>query len=1326
LAAQAAPKKKAAPKSAAPKPAAQRAPVQTKLEVGAANDRFEQEADRVAQRVGQAHAPASPPPMISGLRAQRLPATPPPGPEAKKGEKVPKPPEKRAQAKPASDPKKTPKPAATPKSAGKAQRKAADPPPKKAPKPAKPAQRKTAAPAERKKDPPARAQRKAATSDTAPEHKERKPPKTPEKRGQRKAQPAAAPNNQTKDKQPKAKAQRDAAPQTPAVSMDGGAAPAPVESSIDRMRGRGAPGLDPALKSRVEAAVGTDLGGVRVHRDKAAADAASALGAKAFTVGQDMFFGSGQYNPTTLAGQQLIAHEATHTVQQSGGSGPARRVQRAKTEKDDKKTTPLTKTNELKGEKAGEKWSIELHKGEGAGTITVPRLELPKVADKLKGEDNPKNEPVARNGKLPAANQPYTRPPQPPRVERTTEGAFEVWVKYMREKTKGSFPDKLKAQITAQTDAAVLNNPEDKDVYVLRRKTENKSGGADDLGGLLIGTIAELSQSDGLLRPMIDKHTGAYAAYDADHILEDQLGGLDSAKNMWLLDRYYNRSVGSSIKSRIDVSLKTVIAEAETANKNQRDNKHEEFADQIPDVEHIKRNWTIEFATVVQGAKFPDTKNWWSRTEIENGGQLTSFKALSAKELVDQGFKFDAGHRPKRINVFPTREGGRPFPFVVSQDGQFLTLKGDFFRGMRLGEEPIKYKPPEGGKAGKVIASLPVVYSKRKEKGKKDSGLIELGGTVDVTYEPRFGFGGYVTRDSIMALVSTGKFKPLSPMAFADAGLDSSGELKATGQIDTDKKLFPKLSVPVALRGDDILIDFPLPDKGLDLGPLKFRNPALELGVNSDTGFFIGGSVETYVDGVGSGVITARGSGDDVVLGGEFKLDMDFLNKPEVKVEYHLKDDAFKAEGHFDLNKTALPGVESGKVDVVITRESFGLTGELHLGGMLKGATLTAGYTPETGLLIEGKDIPVPVNKVPGVSDAAITVKVARGAQDSGWSVSGGGKATLSAGGASGSLDILFDGQVFSITGRADVAKGPAHGWLQITATNRQVDADGKPKEDGRPDTQLHIWGEGEASVTFGKIITGTAGIQYTPKGDVILSGEIALPPTYDIFPKKDLSPKEPLFKTPEIDFPIWGVELGPVEFGIFAFVDAKVTAEAWIGPGQLQDAAVHATIDLEKPEDAVVDGHAKFYVPAFAGLTLDVGGGVKASAAVAFVKGRIGLYGSLGVAAAGEFDVDVHWDQPNGLAVKADAKIDAHPQFEVGVNASITAGVDLGLFDIDKTWGPWKKPLGSFGPNMDLGVSMPIAWSEKDGLKAETPHFQTPKIDAQEMMQSGFDTLVG
>ncbi|HYO43979.1 MAG TPA: DUF4157 domain-containing protein [Candidatus Limnocylindrales bacterium] len=82
--------------------------------------------------------------------------------------------------------------------------------------------------------------------------------------------------------------------------------------------GGGAP-LDTATRSGMESAFGTSFDHVRVHTDDRASRSAEAVGAHAYTVGSDVVFRSGQYNPSSPTGQRTIAHELAHVVQQSSG-----------------------------------------------------------------------------------------------------------------------------------------------------------------------------------------------------------------------------------------------------------------------------------------------------------------------------------------------------------------------------------------------------------------------------------------------------------------------------------------------------------------------------------------------------------------------------------------------------------------------------------------------------------------------------------------------------------------------------------------------------------------------------------------------------------------------------------------------------------------------------------------------------------------------------------------------------------------------------------------------------------------------------------------------
>lgn len=98
---------------------------------------------------------------------------------------------------------------------------------------------------------------------------------------------------------------------------EGGAINSQVESSIEGARS-GGKALDEGLRGSMEPAFGADFSGVRVHTDAKADSLNRSLQARAFTTGQDIFFRSGEYNPSSGGGKELVAHELTHVVQQNG------------------------------------------------------------------------------------------------------------------------------------------------------------------------------------------------------------------------------------------------------------------------------------------------------------------------------------------------------------------------------------------------------------------------------------------------------------------------------------------------------------------------------------------------------------------------------------------------------------------------------------------------------------------------------------------------------------------------------------------------------------------------------------------------------------------------------------------------------------------------------------------------------------------------------------------------------------------------------------------------------------------------------------------------
>lgn len=104
---------------------------------------------------------------------------------------------------------------------------------------------------------------------------------------------------------------------TPVVGVAGGALPGELSERIESRRGHGAR-LESGVRERMETAFGTDLGDVRLHTDPESARLNRSISARAFTTGQDIFFGAGEYDPTSAGGERTLAHELAHTRQQTG------------------------------------------------------------------------------------------------------------------------------------------------------------------------------------------------------------------------------------------------------------------------------------------------------------------------------------------------------------------------------------------------------------------------------------------------------------------------------------------------------------------------------------------------------------------------------------------------------------------------------------------------------------------------------------------------------------------------------------------------------------------------------------------------------------------------------------------------------------------------------------------------------------------------------------------------------------------------------------------------------------------------------------------------
>ncbi len=90
-----------------------------------------------------------------------------------------------------------------------------------------------------------------------------------------------------------------------------------VANEINTIRSSSGSSLDADTREFMESRFGYDFSSIRIHTDERATRSASSLNSLAYTLGNNIVFAQGQYQPTTTEGRRLLAHELTHAVQQN-------------------------------------------------------------------------------------------------------------------------------------------------------------------------------------------------------------------------------------------------------------------------------------------------------------------------------------------------------------------------------------------------------------------------------------------------------------------------------------------------------------------------------------------------------------------------------------------------------------------------------------------------------------------------------------------------------------------------------------------------------------------------------------------------------------------------------------------------------------------------------------------------------------------------------------------------------------------------------------------------------------------------------------------------
>jgi hypothetical protein len=169
------------------------------------------------------------------------------------------------------------------------------------------------------------------------------------------------------------------------VGAQGGDLDEDTTHMLRASRSGGTPLPEPA-RSKMEGAFGADFSGIRVHAGPRSTELNNRIQAKAFTTGNDIFFRDGVPDTATTSGQELLAHELTHTIQQ-GAADPINRS----TERLGGRTSPAQPSAEPRGAPAEGKirraTSTPLSASPVTGDVTIQRWNPDPEPDDLGYEE---------------------------------------------------------------------------------------------------------------------------------------------------------------------------------------------------------------------------------------------------------------------------------------------------------------------------------------------------------------------------------------------------------------------------------------------------------------------------------------------------------------------------------------------------------------------------------------------------------------------------------------------------------------------------------------------------------------------------------------------------------------------------------------------------------------------------------------------------------------------------------------------------------------------------------------------------------------------------
>ncbi len=1068
--------------------------------------------------------------------------------------------------------------------------------------------------------------------------------------------------------------------QRSAVASPPESVPSSVRSVLD------APGkpLDGATRASMESRFGHDFSAVRVHDGPSAASSAGDVGARAYTVGRDIVFGSEGYAPHTPAGRSLLAHELTHTVQQSG-------LQRASL-----------------GAVAMESQSPEYGRLEREAEATARSIESGGTAGAISRASGPtlsraktKSEPVTPRdaklkGKATITHDPSGIGPLTQEVEQyePTKGAhsklrtFVVDTFYMPGEKGAGAEERYKAYAAAGQLRAVVGlnqqGNEKTEQWQVRDQTERLGESWLQAVGW---PVAEKDQrwkditGEGKPFPKLNADD-----VNIDHIIELQLGGTNNPTNLRPLDAKPNQASGRAIWQEVS-GLAKKIREAFPTGGDPAD---EQIEIRFRDARTIGPVW-------------PDAPL---------GAPWNALK-VNAKAMQDRVAPTDTATTRYLIIAVGANQDTFAVPATWT-DKKAVSLEADPFNkgpaqlisSMQM--EKFTYHNPESLHAE---AALDLRNRTRIPLDAK---------TAANAAKKKFKFAGAKKKNGAYELKLTDKpanaefdYPYLSRVRMTEITLNPFGDLDWKATITPSIRFLPTLNVEYTAGQLRVV-------SGLDKESLKkksllgFTITEAQVSLLLAPTFDIRGDIAFVMGKPDSPLVAGKLSltKDDIGPVGTGHVDVKLPKVKEAGSDITYKGGGGRDEWTFALHVQAedftLPGGYSlsGQLDAALKQGDLTFVGKLTAslpGGNSATLELERRKRDEWVLAGHGKFKVPKVNQISaGVTYYLATGKLVAGIED----------------------PVKFkmfglDARLDKLTAYIEPEKSPEFegaGGIELKKDKVSGSAEINLKRNGK------FTAKGSVTYKFNDKLSATVGVELDEKERLKTTGKLSLTylKLFDAF-----GDEKSLFDL-DISIPIPGASIGGV--GLEARIGGGAKAGYSIGPGSLGPITFTGEFDpLEENSDLKLEVEGMASIPDTARLTAYIKGGIVLDALIAEIGGELILSGWIELKGGLFAKFNAKYEQGKIYAkLVPEIKAALFLGLALDIHAWAKAGVGWLSVRTDKYWNLGKREVDT---KLGFSLSAPLEYSTDTGPKFPTidqVELKKPDITSENMKRIAHELVSG